>query len=220
MGISSYHKINLALAATPEYRAFREMIIARIRRVELQTLSFSPVSNPLDYDLRIIVGCEGMAPIRLWASEGKTGEERIAKISFSLGSLLSFEETVQVASVLWASGRISTYNCNFHMPTRRNSKGKDVEVKGASCVSKEWNRFVFRDIMDQSSRCLDEAVVRVRHQALNAFTSEEGRDRLQDMFNRTAIDEIVQSLKKFRHLPEDVLKTAFQEFVVGNLLDS
>ncbi len=221
MGTSSYHKINLALADTPEYRAFRETIINRIRTLNLQSISFSPIKeNPHDYDIRIIVTCEGMEPIRLWPGSGQTGEERIRKTNFSLGTLLQTSEIVEFANALWMSNKVSTYNCNFYTPTRRNSKGVDVKVKRASCVSEEWTRFAFDNIFNQSRWYLDEALQRIRDQASDSFNSEEGQRKLQDMLNRTAIDEIVLALKKFRHLPEDVLKTAFQEFVVGNLLES
>lgn len=195
-GTSSYERINIALAATSEFKEYEDSFKRLVKSARVDHVSYEKLSMSSSID--------GMPDHRF---EVAVGDRRVDELRFKDPESvhLAVEHIVTLPSlepVLSTFGKkVRTYFC------------KEDAVRERFLV------YARNLLADKNSGLIEEANRRIASQAQRLLDSGHVQEGRRVAYENEAVDEIRTVLLKFRNIRREALKRAIDEFIVHDVTD-
>lgn len=209
---SNYDKICTKICQTEDWREYENTIRRRLQTYDVCLASFDVRLNnkdPPPYFLATFDGSLCVNGLRRDFLVYSGGPRSV----IDWNDIVYENELANIATQVWNSKTTPTYNCTFSRSGKRKSKGYHSVVE-------RFVDFARTYIMSSLSPEFNEASDRIRKFILDFNSSDNFEKLRQECIERVAIDDIKNSLIRYRHLDDRVLRTAFKEFIVGDILES
>lgn len=207
MATSSYDKVSALYCETEDWKFYQSTVQKRLQTLRLSTASFEireDALNPRPYFRYKFDGA--VKEDSLWRND----RADIPTFQVDWDYVNPPGELEQLARYVWSQKKVPTYFCKLE----RNEKGPKEQ---------NWLIRHFRDYArDRLTKALaseyDEAGSRIRRQIIEFYDAPDFAARRSAAVEQKAFEEIRAALMRFRHLDESVLRRAYQQFLVEDVL--
>lgn len=206
---TSYDKVSALYCATPDWKYYQETVRKRLLSLHISTFA---------YEIREAEDIHNPRPYFRYKYDGAVREEsvwrsarhEVPNLAVDWDHVNPMEEMVQFARTVWGKKTVPTYFCKLE----KNPKGP----KDQNYLLNHFPSFARAHLAQELAREHADASSRIRDAIVAWYDAPDASERKAKAVERKAIEEIKGALLRYRHLDQDILVTAFREFVAEDVL--
>jgi hypothetical protein len=204
---SSYEKVYELLSNCPDGHALRARVLERIENFKIDKIEYI-LERPkeLGQPAKVMVKFHTIAGILTYSFQPSSPPRIYIDI---YPFLLPNEVETLVNENFGVKGRVSTYNCNKDVIL--NKKDRNGTIPFVS-----WLR---RNLSQEFYPILKNAENRVSEEFSKLLTDQSTIEGANSFLTECAINDIKIALSSYKHLGDDTLKRAIQEFICDELFE-
>jgi len=201
---SSYTKVCELLCEHSEFKNYIEVVRSRLLTFQVRKsdfiLGFSPAPNEwTKVNIRFHLGYSGQNPNDfILIEQGNVGHYDI-----NMYDLAHPPELREVANKIWGLKEVPTYNCRFKVP----------DGKSGNCIEYEFQTISHNVIVNKLADEILLAKERIKNSFVDAINDPTLEQSKKTYLERRAIDDVKASLMRFKSVNNDILRSAFDEFL-------
>ena len=202
---TSYDRVSRHICEHMFFVNYLSVLRGRLESYKIQRVNFSMGDDISKVNAYPYGGYDG---------QNENDQTQIHRLGWEINTFdfATGNEVRAIAKDLFDRKLIPTYNCKWE-----ETKGGP---RGQKCLSKHIIDFVDTYVREKLGDEMKAVSARVAVQYEKVFDAKLLADEKAKYVERTAVKEIKAALYKFRHLDEQVIKTALREFVAEDVLSA